>query len=137
MHTIEINQQDTIIDTANTLNMVNFQISELLRIKEELDAQLNALLEHGDEGSKTYVVGKFKVTVKSGYIYSLNKEEYMANGSRLPACFQFVKQRMSYDIDKATLRDAEKYGSDEDLALISSMVTKKPSKLHVKITAGI
>ncbi len=137
MHTIETNQQDTIIDVANTLNNVNFQIAELLRIKEELDAQLNALLEHGDEGSKTYVVSKFKVTITSGYNYTLNKEEYELMGNRFPSCFNPVKKRVSYDLDKSIIKDCEKYGSAADLEIMSSVISKKPKKLHVKISAGI
>lgn len=124
-------------DLTSTLNNINFQIAELCRIKEALEPQLVELLNHGDDGSKTYTVGKYKVTAKTGYIYSLNKEEYTIAGSRLPACFNFVKQRISYDIDKSILRDAEKYASSEELELIASMVSKKPSKLNVRITAGI
>ena len=124
-------------DLVNTLNNIHFQIAELKRIQEALEPRVAELLQHGDDGSKTYTTGKFKVTCKSGYIYSLNKEEYMTMGSRIPACFKFVKERISYDIDKATLRDAEKYASAEELELIATMVSKKSSKLNVKITAGI
>ena len=137
MNTIETNQQDIIIDTANTLNNVNFQIAELLRIKEELDARLNALLEHGDDGSKTYVVSKFKVTVTSGYNYTLNKDEYELMGNRFPSCFNPVKKRVSYDLDKSVIKDCEKYGSAADLEIMSSVISKKPKKLHIKITAGL
>jgi hypothetical protein len=137
MHTIETNQQDTIIDVANTLNNVNFQIAELLRIKEELDARLNALLEHGDDGSKTYVVSKFKVTITSGYNYTLNKDEYELMGNRFPSCFNPVKKRVSYDLDKSIIKDCEKYGSAADLEIMSSVISKKPKKLHIKITAGL
>ena len=137
MHTIETNQQNTIIDVANTLNNVNFQIAELLRIKEELDARLNALLEHGDDGSKTYVVNKFKVTITSGYNYTLNKNEYELMGNRFPSCFNPVKKRVSYDLDKSIIKDCEKYGSAADLEIMSSVISKKPKKLHIKITAGL
>ena len=132
-----MNPQDEIQDLISTLNNINYQLAELQRIKEALEPRVAELLNHGDDGSKTYVAGKFKVTCKTGYIYSLNKEEYMTMGSRIPACFQFVKQRVSYDIDKATLRDAEKYASSEELELIATMVSKKSSKLHVSIKAGI
>ncbi len=132
-----MDKHDQIQDLVTTLNNVNFQIAELSRIKETLEPMLAELLNHGDEGSKSYIEGKYKVTVTTGYNYTLNKDEYITMGSHLPACFQFVKQRIAYDIDKSTLRDAEKYASPEELELIASMVSKKPKKLHLKITAGI
>ncbi len=132
-----MNKQDEIQDLVSTLNNINFQRAELERIKEQLEPRLAQLLEHGEEGQKSYIAGKFKVTVKSGWIYSLDKDEYKTMGSHLPACFNFVKERVSYDIDKSILRDAEKYASSEDLELIASMVSKKPAKLNVRIQAGI
>ncbi len=137
MHNIEVSHQDSIKDCVNTLNLINYQLAELMRIKEELEARLNALFEHGDEGQKTYVCDKFKVTIKSGYNYSLNKEEYESIGSRLPAQFNPVKQRIAYDLDKKIIRDAEKYASQEDMQVLSSIITKKPAKLNVKIAAGV
>lgn len=129
--------RDELLDLINTLNNINYQLAELSRIKETIEPRVAELLQHGDDGSKTYTAGKFKVTAKTGYIYSLNKEEYTINAARLPACFNFVKQRISFDIDKSVLRDAEKYASAEELELIATMVSKKPSKLNIKITAGI
>jgi hypothetical protein len=123
-------------DLVSTLNNINFQLAELKRIKEALEPRVAELLNHTDDGSKSYTVGKWKITAKTGYIYSLNKEEYQISAGRLPQCFNFVKQRISFDIDKATLRDAEKYASAEELELIATMVSKKPSKLNVLITSA-
>ena len=132
-----MHRDDEIQDLVSTLNNVNFQLAELARIKEVLEPKLAVLLQHGEDGSKSYIAGKFKVTVTTGFNYTLNKEEYTINSSRLPQCFNFVKQRVAYDIDKATLRDAEKYASAAELELIASMVSKKAKKLHIKLTAGI
>jgi hypothetical protein len=132
-----VEKQYQIEDLAKTLNTINFEIAELARIKEELEARLCALLEHGDEGSKSYTVEKFKVTVKTGYNYTLNKEEYMTIGSRLPECFNPVKQVMKFELDKTIIRDAEKYGSKEDLNLLAQIISKKPSKLHIAIKAAV
>jgi len=130
-------KEDAIKDSATTLNLVNFQIAELLRIKEELEARLCALLEHGDDGSRTYTCDKFKITVTTGYIYTLDKNEYMTIGNQIPACFNPVKQRISYDIDKQVIRDAEKYASAEEMALLSQVISKKPKKLHLKLGAAV
>lgn len=130
-------KDEAIKEIISTLNNINYQIAEFSRIKEELDRQLAALLEHGDEGSKTYIHGKYKVTVTSGYNYTLNKEEWEIIGSRMPICFQPVRQRMAYDIDKNIIRDCERYGSQEDKMLMSEFISKKSKKIHIKISAGI
>ncbi len=130
-------QKDTINELVSTLNTINYQVAELLRIKEELEGRLNAFIEHPDEGSKTYIYGKNKVTITSGYNYTLNKEEYEAIGSRLPPCFNPVTQRIAYDLNKTIIRDCEKYGSSEELQLLSQVLSKKAKKLHVKITAAV
>ena len=132
-----MDQREQIIDYAKTLNTINYEIAELARIKEELEARLSALLEHGDDGSKSYVCDKYKVTVTTGYNYTLNKEEFMTIGSRIPHCFNPVKQKTVYELDKSIIRDAEKYGSTDDLNLLAQIISKKPKKLHVSIKAAV
>lgn len=130
-------KQDAIKDSVITLNLISFQMAELARIKEELEARVCALLEHGDDGSKTYVEGKFKITVKTGYNYSLDKDEYESVGNKLQECFNPVQKKVAYYLDKQVIRDAEKYASPEELALLATMISKKPSKLSVSIKAAI
>lgn len=137
MENIPVNQEDTLKDTARTLELVNYQVAELLRIKEELEARVSALLEHGDEGAKTYTVDKWKITVTTGYNYTLNKDEWITIGSRLPACFNPVRQRVAYDLDKQIIKDCEKYGSPEELELMSQVISKRAKKLHIKIGAAV
>lgn len=132
-----MDRHDEIKDLVSTLNTVNYQLAELSRIKEALEPRLAELLQHGEDGSKTYVCGKHKVTVKTAWIYSLNKDEYVTMGTRIPACFNPVSMRTSYDLNKSIMRDAEKYASPEELELIATMITKKPAKLSIKISAGI
>ena len=124
-------------DTVTTLNLVNYQVAELLRIKEELEARLAALFEHGDDYSKTYTFNKYKITVTTGYNYTLNKDEYIQMRARLPVCFNPVKERIAYDLDKAVIKDCEKYGSSDEIELLSQMIIKKPKKLHVKLGAAV
>lgn len=137
MNEFELSQQSMIehqiLDLCSTLNNINYQLAELNIIKEELDKKLSALLEHGDEGQKTYQVGKHKITVKSGYNYSLNKEEYESIGSRIPRCFNPVKKKISYELDKNIIRDCERYGSSDDVNLLAQVIIKKPAKLSVRI----
>jgi len=129
--------QESIKEDISTLNLVNYQIAELSEIKEKIEARLSLGLGHGEEGSKTYQQGKYKVIVTSGWNYSLDKEEFLILESRIPAQFNPVKRRMAFDIDKHILKDAEKYASSEEMILLSQFITKKPKKLHVSIKAGV
>lgn len=124
-------------ELANNLNIIAYQIAELARIKEHLEAKLCNILQHGDDYSKTYNVGKFKVTCRTGFIYSLDKEEYAIIGSRLPKIFNPVKSKISYEIDKNVMREAEKYASQEELNLLAQVISKKPSKLSISVKAGV
>ncbi len=130
---VEQVRNDEIQDLINTLNNVNFQCAELQRIKETLEPRLAGLLNHGEDGGKSYTEGRWKVTATTGFNYTLNKDAYAILGARLPECFKIVTQRVAYDLDKSAIRDAEKYASAEELELISRMVTKKAKKLHIKI----
>ena len=124
-------------ETILTLNTISYQVAELLRIKEELEKRLSAYLEHGEEGSKTYLCDKHKVTITSGYIYSLDKDEYKIMKEHIPGCFNPVREKISYELDKKIIKNAEKYGSSEDVELMSKFISKKPKKIHVKIFAGV
>ena len=133
---IESKNQE-MVDTISTLERISYQIAVLSRLKEELEARLCVMLEHGDEGQKSYIYDRWSITCKTGYNYSLNKEEYSIIGSRIPTCFNPVKEKISYELDKKIIKDAEKYASQEDLLLISSIIIKKPSKLYIKISPGV
>ena len=42
-----------------------------------------------------------------------------------------------HSVDKKIIKNAEKYGSSEDVELMSKFISKKPKKIHVKIFAGV
>ena len=128
---------ERIKEDITTLNLVNFQIAELAEIKEKIEHRIAEALNHGDDYSKTYYEGKYKVTVSTGFLYNLDKEEYQILESRIPDAFAgIVRKRTAFDIDKTALREAEKYGSADDLNLIAQFISKKPKKLSVRIVAG-
>lgn len=133
----EYKKQERLQEDITTLNLVNFQIAELQEIKERLEARIASSLNHGEDYSKSYQQGKFKVTITTGWNYSLDKEEYQILESRIPAVFNPVKTRLAYDLDKNVLREAEKYASADELLLLSQFISKKPKKLHVKVSAGV
>lgn len=129
-------REDYIKDMAKTLNQVNYQIAELNTMKSELEQRLAAALEHGSEEQRTYNEGRYKIIIRSGIIYSLNKEEYEILGKRLPVQFDFVNKSVKYDINKKIIRDIYSYGSRSDIDVLESIVTKKPAKLNVTITSA-
>lgn len=129
--------EEQVIDYAKTLELVNYEIAELSSIKEQIEKQLFSLINHPEDASKSYVFGKYKVTLSTGYNYSLNKDEYLIVGATIPKCFNPVKQKTAYELDKHVIREAERYASSEELALLAKIISKKPKKLHVKIGASV
>ncbi len=66
-----MNVEEQLKDNVMTLNLINYQVADLLKIKGELEARVAALLESGDDGSQTYLVDKYKVTISKGLIFFL------------------------------------------------------------------
>lgn len=126
-------KEDYIKETAGVLEMIAYQIADLTRVKEELEKRLAATLEHGEEGQKTYVEGRYKITVKTGVNYTLDKEEYESIGKRLPAQFDPVTKVVKYELNKKVIREAYVYGSNEDKEILDAILSTKPAKLSVTI----
>lgn len=130
-------KEDAIKDTAKTLELIAYQVAELTRIKEELEQRLCALLEHGDEGQKSYVEGRYKITIRTGYNYTLDKEKYEMLSRHLNSSLDPVTRVTKYEINKKVLRESYLHASDKELEILNEMITKKPAKLNVQITAGV
>jgi hypothetical protein len=130
-------KEDYINDKVKALDFVNYQISELVDIKQKLEEEIIEGLSHAHEGSKSYVVGKYKVTIKTDFIYSLDKEEYSVLKGHVPAEFNPVKESVSYTIDKRIIKKAEDYASKDELMLLSKLISKKPAKPNVKVLPNV
>lgn len=128
--------QATLEEDISTLDHVNYQIAELKRIKECIEDRIRYTLHDKEEGQKTYNVDTYSVTIKTGYNYRLNKEEYEVVGKRLNANFNPVKEVVKYEIDKKVVRDAEKYASQDELNLMSQFIVKSEAKPSIKITVN-
>jgi hypothetical protein len=124
-------------DNVKALDFVNFQIAELIDIKQQLELKIIEGLHHDHEGSKTYEVGMHKVTVKTDFIYSLNKEEYQIYKYKIPTEFNPVKESVKYEVDKRIMKKCDDYASQDDMMILSNFITKKPAKANVKIGANI
>ena len=133
----KINEMERIVDFIKTLEQVNYQIAELKRMKEEIESIIIKTLDHNLEGSKTYEVEKYAVTVKTEMIYTLDKENYLLLRDTLNPKFDPVVERVRYDVNKKVMRDAQEYASQDDLLLLAECISKKPAKPNVKIGAAI
>ena len=131
-----VDKEEQIIEVVSELDRIAYQIAELSRIKEELEKRVSAMLEHGEEGSQTYLKGRYKVTVTTGYIYSVDKEEYEVMKSYIPSRLDPVSVKETYHIDKQTYRDAERFLSQKEKEIFDSMFSKKPAKLSIKVRAA-
>lgn len=129
-------RQNEIIETAKTLETISYQVAELLRIKEELDKRMCALLEHSDEGQKTYIEGKYKILIKSGILYSLDKEKYEMIGRHLSSENDPVNKVVKFELNKKVIRDAYASSNEHDIKILDEILTQRPSKLSVTISAG-
>lgn len=130
-------KEEAIIETAQVLERLAYEIADLLRVKEELEKHMAALLEHPSEGQRTYVEGRYKITCKTGANYSLNKEKYDLIGRQLTSQNDPVNKVVKFELNKKVIRDAYASGNERDIQILDEILTCKPSKLSVVIGAGI
>ena len=140
--TKEVNMLDNHVstlleDNVKALDFVNYQLAELVKIKQKLELKIIEGLRHEHEGTRTYEVGTHKVTIKTDLIYTLDKEEYEIYKQKIPLEFNPVKESIKYEVDKRLMRKAEEYASKDDMMLMSNFITSKPAKANVKIGANI
>lgn len=130
-------KEEAIVETAKTLERISYEMAELARVKEELEKRMAALLEHSDEGQMTYIQDKWKITLKTGYNYTLDKEKYELLSRHLNSSIDPVNRVTKYEINKKILRESYIHASKKELEILDEIITKKPAKLNVVISAGI
>ena len=124
-------------DLASTLNNVNFQVAELLRIKEELEKKMYKLLLHSADGARTYGIGKFSITVTTGFNYVVDKEKYAEMVELIPDVYNPIRIRTAYDIDKKMMQSLEKSLDKDLLEALHYMIKRKDKKLHIRIGSNL
>ena len=134
-HTNE--QERCFSESIAELQKVNKQLAKLLVRKEELTDNIIGALEHEHEGQKTYEYGVWKIEVKTGVTFSLDKDAYESIASKIPAGLDPVKKRIAYDISKSIINEIEKRGNSKELNILSKFIVKKPSKPSVSIKERI
>lgn len=137
MDTITIDKTDYILDMIKTLNTVNYQLADLKKVKEDLEAKLCEVIGHDKYGQEQYEYGRYKVVIKTGLNYSIDTEEYEIVKNRIPVQFDVVRKSTKYEIDKKRFEEANKYADHDTLELLNTLITAKPSKLNVTIKAGV
>lgn len=136
----------TIEQHIQDLDTVNYQIAELKLIKEKIESivlelagratfnEAGEIIKISREGERSEIQGKWKLTIKTDYTYNINKEEYEIIKNIIPSQYNPIRITPSYSIDKRLMREAEKYASNEELAILSGVITKKISKPVVKFS---
>ncbi len=129
-----INEQERFfVESVKELEKVNKQLAKLLLRKEELTDQIIGALEHDHEGQKSYEYGVWKIEVKTGVTFSLDKDAYESIASKIPEGLDPVKKRIAYDISKSIINEIEKRGNSKELNILSKFISKKPSKPSISI----
>lgn len=146
---------DTIVDTThiinehvNNLNMVNHQLAELKRIKESLERKIIEMTGRAEfnedgsiktitrEGSHQHIIDKYKVTIKTELLWKIDKEEYEVVASRLTNGLDPIRKSLKYEVNKATLRNLEKYGSNDDKNLVAQFMEMSFSKPNITLVVN-
>lgn len=139
----EVDQLEAIGEVIKEIERAKFYIADCTKVKNELEAHLAALLEHG-EGQKTYYEAGFEICVKSLTNYSLDKEEYEIIKNRIPPEFDPIrkskKEVITYNLDKKVIKNIMTYGDDELKKLVFDahdgkrpLIEEKPRTLSISI----
>ena len=134
--------QNTLEDYMVSLQTVNLQIAELRVLKEEIERKIiegtgqavfdgNNLLIIEKDGSSTHKEGKYKATIKTEYLYSIDKKKYESIKDKLT--LDPVEVGKTYKINKSKLKTAQAHGTKADQKLISAFLNIGFSKPNVKV----
>lgn len=151
---IEVNKVSRVEELIKDLNTINLQIAEATVFKKKLEQAIceslgRAQFYQDEETGKTYIkninhegtltheVGKYKATIKTDYIYKINKSEYEVLKGRFSSEFNPVKTKVEYSIDKEKFHQIREYGSIDDLKLRDAVVTLVPASPSVSIKVNV
>lgn len=127
------------VKKIKALDAINYQMAELKRLKEEMEADIINKMGHETVGQKTYTVDKYALTIKTDYTYSLDKKLYaeMDGDGLIDPKFNPVEEKTTFAINRTMLKNAYAYASKDTVTLIEEFVKASPSKPHVKIGAAV
>ncbi len=119
--------------SARNLEVINEAIAEWLVRKEEEEIKIRDLLKHNSdhEGRISYECGIYNIRITTGWNWSFDKKEYEIMKSHIPQCFNPVKQKIEYKLDKEILNDMENYSSGSEREMLDKIFHKKQKKMNV------
>ena len=118
------------------IQAVKEAIKHLTADVQASEDQLRGILGHDYDGSKTYPVGQYKVTVTTGFNLKIDDsfyKQYLADGYLIDEKFDVVQEVVEYKINKKALNAVSEYGSLQDQILLSKFITATEKKPYVSI----
>ena len=140
----EVDKAALIADYVKEIQRAVDYMADCKRIKEELEARIAALLEHTNDGQKTYYEAGYKLEIKASVNYSLDKEEYEALKEFIPVEFDPVrkskKEVITYNLDKSVIRNIHTYAEENLKKMLfekgdkkKALIEEKPRSLTINI----
>ena len=120
-------------EILDAIQDANRKLEIIQRVKCDLETELARKLGHNIEGSKTYHADGYKVTLTTGYNYSLDKEKYKELNHLLPENLNPVSEKITYEVSQKMVKDAEKFADQKIMGILAEILSKKPKKLYVKL----
>lgn len=130
-------QEHILIDNIKTLHQVNFQIAELLKMKQKLEEVIIDGIGHEHIGSRTYYYDLYKVIIKTPLISTLDLKNYKILKDDIPEHMDPVTQSTVYKICKKKLDYINSTVDKKDLLFLSEFIVAKPGKKTVTLEANV
>lgn len=126
-------REEYLMSLIEGVEEINKELARLKLIKENLEKDIISAIDHHYEGSKTYVVGDRAVTIKTDLIYMLDKKAYISGECYLPAEFDPVLQKVTYEVNKTLFKSYKQYAPLHVRETLDKLVERKQSKPNVSI----
>lgn len=116
------------LEQIKELELVNKELAKLKLLKEELESiLLSEFHDHPYEGQRTYEVDAYKVTIKTGINYKIDRERYQE--LHIPSELNPVREVLKLEIDLKKVRELKR----DHALFLSEFITETPSKPTVVI----
>lgn len=120
-------------DGLERIREVNEEIANLTVEKEKLTSEIIAALGHDKAGQQSYTHDKYKITVKTPNIYSLDKAAYANGDVYLEDNFNPIRETKAYAVDKALFEHYYATAPESVRDSLVQLITVKPGKPSVVV----
>lgn len=129
------------------LEMINYQLGDLKRIKEALEKKIltniglvkyegSKITSVAHDGAQTLIIDRYKLVIKTNKLYKIDKKDYESLVSNIPNSLNPVRKSFKYVIDRGKMEEIEQSGSKEEKELVASFVGFDYSKPSIIITSN-